>query len=88
MSRGLSLPAPAQRESREAGLQTTADSPRTKPGGVAGCVCLPMFVGVCAQQGSGLLSSRGQGGNVRPLDPGNACLPPPPELLRGCREPM
>lgn len=41
---GFFLPASAQRESGEAGHETTADSPRTKPGGVAQCVS----VCVCA----------------------------------------
>lgn len=41
---GFFLPASAQRESGEAGHQTTADSTRTKPGGVAQCVS----VCVCA----------------------------------------
>lgn len=36
---GVFLPASAQRESGEAGHESTADSPWTKPGGAAVCVC-------------------------------------------------
>lgn len=70
---------PRPRESREAGHESTADSPWTKPGGVTVCV----EERPSSQQGSGLPSPRGQRGNVRPLDPGKRMPSPSSGVAKG-----